>query len=94
VHAVAGTQAAQEAGPLANVPTGHVADVNAQEMAPAVLNAPAAQVRHAAAELAPVAGEYLPAGQLVQEVAPMLLKVPAGHNEHVVPNTKVGHKSQ
>jgi hypothetical protein len=37
VHAVAGVHAAQEAGALANVPTGHVDAVNAQEVAPAAL---------------------------------------------------------
>ena len=67
MHAVAGTQAAQAAVPFAKVPTGQVVAVNAQEGAPDTLNAPAV--------------EYLPAGQLVQEVAPLSLKVPAGHSE-------------
>ncbi len=42
-HAVAGEQAAQAAVPFANVPSGHVAAVYAQEAAPAALKAPAAQ---------------------------------------------------
>ena len=37
VHAVAGEHAAQDAGALANVPTGQVVAVNAQEVAPAAL---------------------------------------------------------
>jgi hypothetical protein len=37
VHAVAGEHAAQDAGALAYVPTGHVVAVNAQEAAPAAL---------------------------------------------------------
>ena len=37
VHAVAGEHAAQEAGGLAYVPTGHVDALYAQEVAPAVL---------------------------------------------------------
>ena len=56
-HAVAGAHAAQAAGALAYVPTGHVDAVNAQEVAPAELKDPAAQGRHAAEELAPGDGE-------------------------------------
>ena len=63
MHAVAGTHAAHAAGPLANVPTGHVAADKEQEVAPAALNAPAAQGRHAAEELAPGEGEKRPAAQ-------------------------------
>jgi hypothetical protein len=63
VQAVAGEQGAQAAAPLANEPTGHVAAVNAQEVAPATLYAPAAQGRHAAEELAPGEGEKVPAAQ-------------------------------
>jgi hypothetical protein len=41
VHAVAGEHAAQAAGALAYVPTGHVDAVYAQEVAPAGLKEPA-----------------------------------------------------
>jgi len=91
---VAGTHAAHAAVPFANVPTGHVAAVKAQEAAAAALYAPAAQGRHVIEEFAPIAEEKVPAGQLVQEVAPLLLKVPAGHSEQTVPNAKVGQRSQ
>ena len=60
---MAGEHAAQDAGATANVPTGHVDALNAQEVAPAVLKDPAAQGRHAADELTPGEGEKLPAAQ-------------------------------
>ena len=56
MHAVAGEHAAHAAGALANVPAGHGVGVNAQAAAPAALNAPAAQGRHAALDVAPALG--------------------------------------
>jgi hypothetical protein len=61
--------AAQAAGALAYVPTGHVDAVYAQEAAPASLNAPAAHGRHVSEELAPKEGEKVPAGHSAQAVA-------------------------
>jgi hypothetical protein len=63
VHAVAGEHGAHAAAPFAYVPTGHVEAVNAQDVAPCALKDPAAQGRHAAEEDAPLAAEYVPAGQ-------------------------------
>ena len=78
---MAGEHAAQDAGALACVPTGHVVAVKAQEAAPWALNRPAAQGRHAAEELAALAN--VPAGHVVavkaQEVAPWVLNPPAAH---------------
>ena len=65
----------QAAAPFANVPTGHVSAVNAQEEAPAALYAPAAHGRHAALD---ELGLYAPAAQAAQEAAAAPLKVPAG----------------
>ena len=93
-----------------NVPAGHGAHAvaPAEEKLPAgqgvhaegaaapakALYVPAVQGRHAAEEFAPSAGEKVPAGQLVQELAPLLLKVPVGHSEQTVPCAMVGHMSQ
>ena len=51
------------AAPFANVPTGHVAAVNAHEVAPWVLKAPKTQGRHVAEDDAPKAALYVPAMQ-------------------------------
>jgi hypothetical protein len=83
VQAVAGEQAVQAAVPFAYVPTGHVVAVKTQAVAPAALNAPAAQGAHAAEELAPEKEENLPAAHGVQvegAAAPTKeLYVPARH---------------
>ena len=67
VQAVAGEHGAHAAVLFANVPTGHVAAVYAQAVAPWVLEDLPAQGRHETEELAPAAVE----------------KVPAGHGVHV-----------
>ena len=54
----------QAAAPFANVPTGHVSAVNAQEEAPAALYAPVAQLKHA--DDAPSALLYVPAAHTRQ----------------------------
>ena len=69
VHAVAGEHVTQEAGALANVPTGHVDAVCTQEVAPAVLYDPAAHGVHTAENELPVKLEYVPAGQGRLEIA-------------------------
>ena len=85
---MAGEHAAQEAGALAYVPTGHVDAVKAQEAAPVVLKDPAAQGVHAAEDVAPVEVEYVPAGQAVHAegaAAPTkVLYVPAPQRVQVV----------
>ena len=94
MQAVAGEHGAQEAGGLAYVPTGHEAAVNAQEVAPAALYAPAGQLKHdgapaalkvpaghgwhAEALVAPAVPLKAPAGQNVQAAAPAALCAPAG----------------
>ena len=75
----------QEEGGLAYVPAGHVDAVYAHEDAPATLCASAAQGRHAAEEVAPVALEYVPAAQAAQKVAPArALNFPAAQRVQVV----------
>ena len=62
----------QAAAPLANVPTGHVSAVNAQEEAPTTLYAPAAQLKHDAPS---ALGLYVPAvhnKQASADVPPVL----------------------
>jgi hypothetical protein len=63
VHAVVGEHGAHAAVPFAYDPTGHVATVNGQDVAPCALKDPAAQGRHTAEEGAPLAAEYVPAEQ-------------------------------
>ena len=60
---MAGEHGAHAAVPFAYVPTGHVATVNGQDVAPCALKDPAAQGRHTAEEDAPLVPEYVPAGQ-------------------------------
>ena len=82
VHAVVGEHAAQDAGELAYVPTGHVAAVYAQEEAPAGLKEPTGHRAQVALEAAPVAFDQVPAGHIVHATAPeKALYVPAGHGK-------------
>jgi hypothetical protein len=87
-HAVAGEQGAHAAGPLANVPAGHVAAVNAQEVEPWALKEPAAQGRQLAAEGAPADCENVPAAQgahVEGAAAPTnALNLPAAQRAHAV----------
>jgi hypothetical protein len=67
---------------------GFAARIAASGSAPAAY-APAAQMLHAAAEVAPGA-EVVPAGQLTQAAAPtVLLKLPAAHGAHAPPSGPV-----
>ena len=87
MHAVAGEHGAHAAVPFAYDPTGHVATVNGQDVAPCALKDPAAQGRHTAEEDAPLVPEYVPAGQGVHvegAAAPTkALYIPAGQGVHV-----------
>jgi hypothetical protein len=67
------------AGGVASVPAGHVAAVKAHVGAPATLYAPAAQRVQVALEAAPAMALAVPAGQAVQEEAPLPPYVPAAH---------------
>ena len=88
---MAGEHAAQEAGALANVPTGHVDAVNAQEEAPAALKEPPAQGVHAVEDTAPVDVEYVPAlqGFAVAEALAAAVQKPAAHAPQVAALTKL-----
>lgn len=87
-HAVAGEQGTHAAAPPAKVPTGHVVALNAQDVAPWGLKAPAAQEAHAPAEGAPVDSENVPAAQGMQAegaAAPTAaLNLPAPQRTHAV----------
>ena len=65
-------------------PAGHTRDTHAAALlAPAADNVPAGHVTHAAEEFAPVAVEYVPAGQLTHALAPVTPEyVPAGQFAH------------
>jgi hypothetical protein len=53
-----------------------------QPAAPARLMVPAPQSTHAAAEVAPLVGFAVPAGQSAHEAAPAELQEPGKHDEH------------
>jgi hypothetical protein len=65
-QALAGTQGAHAAAPLAKVPAGQLALLKAHAVAPGALKVPALQAAQATAEGAPAAADHLPAAQGLQ----------------------------